>query len=161
MRPLSRPDSLSLLRDQIVTAQILDDLVCDSTLSTTNLDFSGDERLSRRNLGDAAADNLFLQSTRLGPARVDHHSKMYYRPLLELPAARWTNLPTSDTVASHLISVFLTGPNPYWRFIEDDLFIRDLQQMRPGQSNSSSNCTELLVNAVLAFACVSEARADL
>jgi hypothetical protein len=139
-------EALLRFRDHIVTSQALDDLVCDATLYSACLASDGS---AQRSLNDPGRD----------PSQSAPRDWAYYRahsqPLLRISVARWTNLPISDYAASHIISSFLTGPNAYWRFVEDDLFLRDLHQARPGQSRSY--CDALLVNAVLAFGSVSRA----
>ena len=71
-------------------------------------------------------------------------------PLYEVPAAPWTSLSISDSAVSHLVSTFLTVMNPYWRFLEDDLFVRHMRS----QDLNSPFCSPLLVNAVLSCGAV-------
>lgn len=80
-----------------------------------------------------------------------HHSPIISRsargPLYWVPASPW--LPgTSDQEASHLISLFLCFLNHTWRFVETDLFLRD---MRSGNL-ASQYCSPLLVHAMMALA---------
>ncbi|KAK4495298.1 hypothetical protein PRZ48_013628 [Zasmidium cellare] len=69
------------------------------------------------------------------------------QPLFWIPAQKWTTIEISDWAMSHLVSVFLVFLNPYFRYVEQDLF---LQAIRRGKE--STYCTPLLVNAILAFA---------
>jgi len=71
-------------------------------------------------------------------------------PIVKVPARPWTSVTTDDDFVSHLISVYLTWWNPYYRSIDPDLFVRD---MAAGDL-SCSFCSPLLVNAVLVLACV-------
>lgn len=71
-------------------------------------------------------------------------------PTVSVPAAPWVDLTLDDGFVSRLVSVFLNHLNPYWRYIEDDLF---LENMRAGEDGPF--CSPFLVNAVCAFACVS------
>lgn len=84
-------------------------------------------------------------------------------PLHWATAARWTSIPISERAASHLVSVFLSTLNPYWRFLEEDLFLRDMREGSPVHESESEStatstvayCTPILVNAVLAAGSVS------
>jgi hypothetical protein len=138
-------DILLRFRDHIVTSQALDDLVCDQTLHSTNVNNDGP---AGRNLSDTGGD-------RSQSSPRDLAYRAHSQPLLQISVARWTNLTISDHAASHIVSTFLTGPNAYWRFLEDDLFIRDLRQALPGQLRPALYCDSLLVNAVLALGSVS------
>ena len=75
----------------------------------------------------------------------------HQRSDIEVSAAPWTRLSTDDVFISNLISVFLRYVNPYWRYIEDEPFLRNMRSGRPGLF-----CSSFLVNAICAFACVSE-----
>ena len=74
-------------------------------------------------------------------------------PAKIVPAAPWTRISSDEIFVSRLVSVFVDRINPYWRYVEDDLFLRD---MISGQSGSY--CSPLLVNAICAIACVSSTR---
>ena len=51
-----------------------------------------------------------------------------------------------DEMVSSLVSLFFTFLNPYWRFVEQDLFIRAMRAKIP-----SAYCSSLLVYAILAY----------
>ena len=71
-------------------------------------------------------------------------------PPFILPAKPWTDITDNSIFVSCLVRDFLNYHNPYWRFLEADLF---LQGMRSGKVGSDF-CSPLLVNAVCALACV-------
>lgn len=72
-------------------------------------------------------------------------------PLYEVPAKPWTSVTNDDALVSHLISLHFSwsGCTSYW--MDRDLFLRD---MRSGKLDSRF-CSPLLVNSILAMACVS------
>ncbi|KAF2721038.1 hypothetical protein K431DRAFT_84247 [Polychaeton citri CBS 116435] len=67
-------------------------------------------------------------------------------PIFWVPALPWTTLIESSYAVSHIISIFLVYINPYWRFVEEDLFLR---AMREGDMDSGY-CSPVLVHAMLA-----------
>lgn len=71
-------------------------------------------------------------------------------PQFWVPALPWTNA-ISDEAVSHLVSIYLTWMNPYWRWLEEDLFLRSI---RSQSIKSAEYCSPLLMNAVLAIASV-------
>jgi hypothetical protein len=71
-------------------------------------------------------------------------------PLYKVPAKPWTRLTDDDDLVSHLISLYLEWVNPFFRVLDEDLFIRAMQS---GDFNSEY-CSPFLVNAMLAYACV-------
>lgn len=70
---------------------------------------------------------------------------------INVPAWPWTRLDADDGLVSHLVSIFLNYNNVYWRFLEEDLFLTDMQ----AGSIAAEYCSPFLVNAVCALACVS------
>jgi hypothetical protein len=70
--------------------------------------------------------------------------------LYKVPAKPWTRLTDDDDLVSHLISLYLEWVNPFFRVLEEDLFIKAMQS---GDFNSEY-CSPFLVNAMLAYACV-------
>jgi hypothetical protein len=72
-------------------------------------------------------------------------------PLYNVPAHPWTSITDDDQFVSHLISLYFTWVNPALNLINRDLFIND---MMSGKAESRY-CSPLLVNAMLAEACVS------
>lgn len=75
-------------------------------------------------------------------------------PKYSLRASPWTQVPISDAAFSHLISLFLTFVNPYWRFVEKDEFLTALQL----GDTTSEFCSKTLVHAMLSCASVSHAQ---
>jgi hypothetical protein len=74
----------------------------------------------------------------------------YSGPTFWVPASPWTSLTANDEAVSHLVTIFLTYINPYWRCVEEDLFLKSMR--RPWED--STYCTSFLVHAVLACASV-------
>jgi len=71
-------------------------------------------------------------------------------PDFTVPSQPWTRVTRDDAFVSHLISVFLLDLNPYWRHVEEDLFLRDMRS----PSGARRYCSSLLVNAICALSCV-------
>lgn len=67
-----------------------------------------------------------------------------------VPAQPWTKLTTDDALVSHLVTVFLNYNNVYWRYVEEDVFLRSMQRGVPDEF-----CSPFLVNAICAMACLS------
>ena len=72
-------------------------------------------------------------------------------PTYMVPVAQWTHLIKDDVVFSRLISTFINYANPYWRYIEEDLFLANLRSGQPGMF-----CSRFLVHAICSYACVSD-----
>jgi len=75
-------------------------------------------------------------------------------PAFSVPSQPWTRVTADDALVSHLVSVFLLDLNPYWRHVEEDLFLRDMRM----PLGSTLFCSPLLVNAICALSCVSKPR---
>lgn len=75
----------------------------------------------------------------------------YDGPLHFVPVSRWSELVSAadDEPASCLISLFLTCLNPYWRLVEEDLFLQASREV-----SQSPYCSSFLINAILACASV-------
>lgn len=114
------------LRDRIITLETLGGI-----LKTVN-----------PNAGAIESGETHSDPTALPP------SGSYDGPIFWVNARPWTNLTTNDEAVSHLVSMFLTLFNPFWRFVEEDLFLR---AMRSGDIKSPF-CSPCLVNAILACA---------
>lgn len=92
----------------------------------------------------------------VGPtARSSGDRSAWKRPaatnMFTAPAHPWTKLTTDDALVSHLVTIFLNYPNVYWRYVEEDLFLRSMQS---GDLNAEY-CSPFLLNAVCALACLS------
>jgi hypothetical protein len=73
------------------------------------------------------------------------------RPPLELPAQPWTIVTTDDFAVSHLVSTYWTWQYHQYPSLIPETFIRAMK----AKDISSLFCSPLLVNAILAVACVS------
>lgn len=73
----------------------------------------------------------------------------FLRPEYNVQAAFWTKVTSSDQLVSHLLSVYFRWDHPIHNFFDKELFTQDLINRR------SVFCSSLLVNAILAVACVS------
>ena len=71
-------------------------------------------------------------------------------PLHWVPAAPWTWMSNDESV-SELVSTFFVRLNPYWRFLDEAVFLRHMRS----KNIDSIYCSPLLVNSVLASASVS------
>lgn len=74
------------------------------------------------------------------------------KPPIRVPAAPWTMVTKDDDLVSHLVSIYFTWHHPAYPCVIRDLFVRD---MTAGDLNSQF-CSPILVNAMLATACVSK-----
>lgn len=72
-------------------------------------------------------------------------------PIYPVPAQPWTSVSNDDALVSHLISLHFTWNGITLNWIDRDLFLRD---MRSGNLDAKF-CSPLLVNSILAMACVS------
>ncbi|KAF7165757.1 hypothetical protein CNMCM5623_009836 [Aspergillus felis] len=91
-------------------------------------------------LSNLAAEYKLISSPRL-PALCEE-------PILFAPAKPWTTVTDSDRLVSHLLSLYFTWDYPCYTWFDQHLFLAD---MIAGQSRF---CSPLLVNAVLANACL-------
>jgi len=71
-------------------------------------------------------------------------------PLFDLPAKPWTDVTDDEHFVSHLVSLYFTWEHAACHIIDRELFLED---MKSGRLDSQS-CSPLLVNALLATACV-------
>ncbi|OJJ47807.1 hypothetical protein ASPZODRAFT_141377 [Penicilliopsis zonata CBS 506.65] len=67
--------------------------------------------------------------------------------LRRLQISYWTNVSISNELAAEAISLFLQNEQPVLAFLDADLFVDDLV------SGRLNFCSELLVNALLSYAC--------
>lgn len=67
-----------------------------------------------------------------------------------VPGSFWTEVTDDDDVVSHLVSSFLAHWNPYWRFVEEDRFLRSTRACKL----STQHASPLLINSILASAAV-------
>jgi hypothetical protein len=71
-------------------------------------------------------------------------------PLFDLPAKPWTKVTEDHHFVSHLVSLYFTWEHAACHVIDREPFLED---MKNGQLDSQC-CSPLLVNALLATACV-------
>lgn len=74
---------------------------------------------------------------------------LYDHRLRDVRASTWTSVVVEDRVFASIISSYLTWDHPPWRLFDEDMFINDLVAGR------ATHCSRLLVNAILAYGCVS------
>jgi hypothetical protein len=72
-------------------------------------------------------------------------------PLMAVPASPWTGATDDDAAVSHLLSVYFTWHHCAYPALDREIFVRNMQS----RDLSSQYCSPLLVNAILAIACVS------
>lgn len=77
-------------------------------------------------------------------------SQLVDSPPYRVPASPWTSVIKDDTLVSNLVSVWLTWEKPFYNWVDEDLFLRDMR----GKHLNSTYCSAFLVNAILATACV-------
>lgn len=75
-------------------------------------------------------------------------------PIYRVPAKPWTTVTDDDDLVSHLISIWFTWSQPWFHWVNRDLFIRDMQ----AGSLDCGFCSPFLVNAILAEASVCKTR---
>ncbi|KAL4807269.1 hypothetical protein BDV18DRAFT_115137 [Aspergillus unguis] len=81
---------------------------------------------------------------------IEHSQHQSFGNLLfHVPAWPWTTLTDDSNYVSHLLSLYFTWNHPVQKWIDRDLFIRDMQSGDP----DSLYCSPFLVNALLAVAC--------
>lgn len=78
------------------------------------------------------------------------NSKISIEPPIKVPAKPWTVLTEDDNLVSHLISLWLEYNNPFFRVVEEDLFVKAMQS----GDLRSEYCSPFLVNSILALACL-------
>lgn len=100
------------------------------------------------NVGLAQASLLPASPTR---SSLEQSDGSHDGPLFWVPAAPWVTIIHNEFAVSHLISIFFATINPYWRFLEEDLFLRGMRS----RDLDSEYCSPALVSAVLACAAVS------
>lgn len=120
-------EALSPLRDCIITWDTLNGLIRNANPRRHTIDF-------------------------LVNARTEHQGPKTFQsgPTFFVPALPWTHITDDDVAVSHLVSLFLAFLNPFYRFVEEDLF---LQGMR-SKNRQSEFCSCLLVNTILSAASV-------
>ncbi|KAI5276267.1 hypothetical protein E4T47_00937 [Aureobasidium subglaciale] len=78
------------------------------------------------------------------------NSKISSEPPYRLPAKPWTTLTDDDDLVTHLVSLYMEWVNPFFRPLEEDLFVAAMQ----AGDLTSEYCSPFLVNSILAYACL-------
>lgn len=73
--------------------------------------------------------------------------------LHQLDISHWTNAPINNESAARAISLYLETDHPLLGFFEPNLFVSDLI------NHKHDYCSPMLVNSLLYWACVNNARA--
>lgn len=71
-------------------------------------------------------------------------------PTVRVPASPWTSVTDDDDLVSHLISSYFTWCHPAYPCVVQDLLVSEMST----KDLSSNFCSPLLVNSILALACV-------
>lgn len=71
-------------------------------------------------------------------------------PTYHVPARPWTQITSDNGLVSHLISIFMSFSNLYWRYVEEDLVLKAMT----AKDTDSEFCSPFLVNAMCALASV-------
>jgi hypothetical protein len=101
---------------------------------------------SQRQMG-----NPRVKMSRPSPKRYMDVNRIADIPSFQVPAQPWTSITEDDAFVSHLISLYFTWHHSVLNWIDRDLFLADMQS---GKLDSRF-CSPLLVNGMLAIACVS------
>ncbi|KAB8336725.1 hypothetical protein FH972_021034 [Carpinus fangiana] len=83
------------------------------------------------------------------PLRSLFVSSLCDAPHLKVVARPWTTVTADDDLISHLVSLWFTWHPPFIAWIDQDLFVRDMQSGNP----AAPFCSKFLVNAICAQAC--------
>ncbi|EME45355.1 hypothetical protein DOTSEDRAFT_71176 [Dothistroma septosporum NZE10] len=127
---LPQQDAYESIRDTVIHLESIGQLLRDANPHATLLLLGGLPEYNLCRVPRAIGDGL------------DHG------PVVWVETAPWVDLSIGNHATSHLISIFLRIHNPFWRCVEEDLFVK---AMRSGQLDSGF-CSPLLVNAILALA---------
>ncbi|KAJ5123873.1 uncharacterized protein N7515_007698 [Penicillium bovifimosum] len=88
--------------------------------------------------------------SRPSPTRYMNVNRIADIPLFQVPAHPWTSITQDDAFVSHLISLYFTWQHSSLNWIDRDLFLADMHSGRL----DSRFCSPLLVNSMLAIACI-------
>lgn len=77
--------------------------------------------------------------------------KLCDNPLFQVPCKPWTKVTKDDHLVSGLVSLYFTWDHPIMQVVDQEMFLHD---MTAGDL-SSEFCSPVLVNSILAVACVS------
>jgi hypothetical protein len=104
--------------------------------------------------GTSHSHNVQMKSPTSSSKRFMDVRRISDIPLYEVPAQPWTSVTIDGSFVSHLVSHYFTWQHSTLNWIDRDLFLAD---MRVGKLDSRF-CSPLLVNIMLACACVCKPR---
>ncbi|KAL4794705.1 hypothetical protein BDV19DRAFT_389836 [Aspergillus venezuelensis] len=133
----------ALEQDRTLLLRLVDSIRIESLEGATRiLDFVRD---------DVSLDDIRQYLARGPSPRGIENSQLqdFSNPPYRVPACPWTSVTTDSNYVSHLISLYFTWDFPTQRWIDRELFVRDMQN----GSVDCEFCSPLLVNALLAVAC--------
>ncbi|KAM3500730.1 hypothetical protein MY10362_006151 [Beauveria mimosiformis] len=91
----------------------------------------------------------------LGGASSGHEAEAHtesFPPSMD-PITSWTDVTSDAVLITHLLNLYFTYHYPYFTTLSRHLFWRDFAKGRGAIGQSSSHCSSLLVNAMLALGC--------
>ncbi|KAM3464013.1 hypothetical protein MY5147_003336 [Beauveria neobassiana] len=91
----------------------------------------------------------------LGGAASGHEAEAHtdnFLPSMD-PITSWTDVTSDVILITHLLNLYFTYHYPYFTTLPRHLFWRDFAKGRGAVGQSSSHCSSLLVNAMLALGC--------
>lgn len=103
-----------------------------------------------RHLDSLAPDVAQPESQWKSSRRSTHRVQDLLNPPIIVPAQPWTTVTSDDDLVSHLISMWFTWSDWTFAYVDRDLFVKDMA----AGSLKCEYCSPLLVNAMLAQACV-------
>ncbi|KAL4958509.1 hypothetical protein BDW69DRAFT_153724 [Aspergillus filifer] len=133
----------ALEQDRTLLLRLVDSIQIESLEGATRiLEFVRD---------DASLDDIRQYLARGSSPRAIESIQLqgFSNPPYRVPACPWTSVTTDSNYVSHLISLYFTWDFPTHRWIDRELFIRDMQ----AGSVDCHFCSPFLVNALLAVAC--------
>lgn len=95
-------------------------------------------------------------STYMSPYVKPYHAAVFTEPRLEnARPSDWTNVSKDDVLMRNLLAAYFTHDYPSWPVFHKDHFLDDMASAQMEKQRMFC-CSSLLVNATLAFACVSQ-----
>ena len=147
-----RPDRLEYLLTVIRSTDSLDEIAIAVEVNMTQIREEGQLRARPlRELPESNAESMSSADTNPRKRRmVMSIQSLSDEPLFDLPAKPWTAVTDDDHFVSHLVSLYFTWEHAACHLVDREIFLED---MKNGQLDAQC-CSPLLVNALLATACV-------
>jgi hypothetical protein len=146
------PDRIEYLLNVIRSIDSLEEIVV--ALEVNMAEVRGEGEANARSLPDLRQASVEAeQAADTNPRKrrmVMSIQSLSDEPLFDLPAKPWTSVTDDDHFVSHLVSLYFTWEHAACHIIDRELFLAD---MKNGHLDSQC-CSPLLVNALLATACV-------